>query len=52
LSSSGMVSEVALVVMGLLLRVGMRVPRRAAEEHRRSPVVVHLETPVATVRGR
>src|SRR3954453_12055484 len=51
LSSSGMVSVVALVVMGLLVvRVG--VPRRAAEGTRRSPVVVHLETPVATVPRR
>jgi hypothetical protein len=43
-----MVSVVALVVMGLLV-VRVEVPRRAAEETRRSPVVVHLETPVATV---
>src|SRR3954451_14350105 len=50
LSSSGMVSVVALVVMGLL-GVGMGVPRRAAERHHRSPGVAHLETPVATARG-
>src|SRR6185369_11342441 len=46
----GMVSVVALVVMGLL-RFGLKCPGVRRERGRRSPVVTHLETPVATTRG-